>query len=305
MRKLFLSVMFCSLFSIPALACLNGETKELKDGTMIYMDFQGFVPRGHHFNNPEDLEKTLGGLEKEYKRTKDLDYLSDKGYILIILKKYKEAIELYKRIESIAPGRYSTASNMGTAYELIGNNAEALKWIEKSIEIKPESHFSSEWIHANILKAKIKGIENYTSESLIQTDFGNKKIPETDLTKDELFKLRKSLFYQLNERISFVKPEDKIVAQLLFDLGNVAFLMKFKDEASRDYEEAKDYGFKDPIIQQRMISLSSITAGKEAQHSSIDESAEEMIKIGLSVFSLLFSAMIVFIFRKKIFLMLR
>ncbi|MBL1220493.1 tetratricopeptide repeat protein [Chryseobacterium sp. L7] len=305
MRKLFLSLMFCSLFSTPALACLNGETRKLKDGTEIYTDFKGFIPRGHSFNNPEGLEKTLEGLEKEYKRTKDLDYLSDKGYILIILKKYKEAIELYKRIESIEPGRYSTASNMGTAYELAGNNVEALKWIGKSIEINPGSHFSSEWIHANILKAKIKGSENYTSESLIQTDFGNKKNPETDLTKEELYKLRKSLFYQLNERISFVGPEDKIVAQLLFDLGNVAFLMKFKDEAYMDYEKAKDYGFKDPIVQQRMISLSSMTNSKEALYSPVDESTEEIMKIALSVFSLLFSAVIVFIFRKKIFLMLK
>ncbi|SFN01765.1 Tetratricopeptide repeat-containing protein [Chryseobacterium oleae] len=305
MKKLFLSLMFCSLFSIPVLACLNGETKKLKDGTEIYTDFKGFVPRGHSFNNPEGLEKTLGGLEKEYERTKDLDYLSDKGYILIILKKYKEAIELYKRIESIAPGRYSTASNMGTAYELIGNNVEALKWIEKSIKINPGSHSSSEWIHANILKAKIKGSENYTSESLIHTDFGNRKHPETDLTKEELYRLRKSLFYQLNERISFVEPKDKIIAQLFFDLGNVAFLMKFKDEAYMDYEKAKDYGFKDPIVQQRMISLSSMTNSKEARYSPVDESTEEMIKIGLSVFSLLFSAIIVFVFRKKIFLMLK
>lgn len=293
------------MFSIPVLACLNGETRKLKDGTEIYTDFKGFVPRGHSFNNSEGLEKTLVGLEKEYERTKDLDYLSDKGYILIILKKYKEAIELYKRIESIAPGRYSTASNMGTAYELIGNNVEALKWIEKSIKINPGSHSGSEWIHANILKAKIKGSGPYNSESLIHTDFGSRKRPEMDLPKEELYRLRKSLFYQLNERISFVEPEDEIVARLLFDLGNVAFLMKFKDEAYMDYEKAKDYGFKDPIVQQRMISLSSMTNSKEARYNTVDESTEEMIKIGLSVFSLLFSAIIVFVFRKNIFPMLK
>ncbi|WP_051890396.1 tetratricopeptide repeat protein [Chryseobacterium vrystaatense] len=305
MKKSVLSLIFSFLFSIPAWACLNGETKELKDGTMIYMDFAGFVPRGHHFNNREDLEKTLGRLEKEYKRTKNLDYLSDKGYILIILKKYKEAIELYKRIESIAPGRYSTASNMGTAYELMGNNIEALKWIEKSIKINPGSHFSSEWIHANILKAKIKGGETYSSEALIQTDFGSKRNPETNLSKEELYKLRKSLFYQLNERISFVNPEDKIVAQLLFDLGNVAFLMKFKNEALGDYEKAVIYGFNDPIIKQRIASLSAITDGKEAPKDVLDESTEEIIKVGLSVLSLLISAIIIFIFRKKIFTMLK
>ncbi|PIF46385.1 tetratricopeptide repeat protein [Chryseobacterium sp. 52] len=301
MRKLFLSLMFCSLFSIPVLACLNGETKDLKDGTNIYTDFNGFVPRGHSFNNSETLEKTLEGLEKEYKRTNDLDYLSDKGYILIILKKYKEAIELYKRIESIAPGRYSTASNMGTAYELEGNNKEALKWIQKSIDINSESHFGSEWIHANILKAKIKGDQLYTSESFIQTDFGNKRIPETNLTKEELYKLRKSLYYQLNERISFVSPEDKIVAQLFFDLGNVAALMKFKDEASRDYDMAETYGFKNPIIKQRILYLSSIKTAQKVQNHLLDESTEERIEMALAIFSLLSSAIIVFMFRKKIF----
>lgn len=103
----------------------------------------------------------------------------------------------------------------------------------------------------------------------------------------------------------FVGPEDKIVAQLLFDLGNVAFLMKFKDEAYMDYEKAKDYGFKDPIVQQRMISLSSITNSKETRYSPVDESTEGIMKIALSVFSLLFSAVIIFVFRKKIFLMLK
>jgi tetratricopeptide (TPR) repeat protein len=56
--------------------------------------------------------------------------------IMILLKKYDEAIKLYLEIEKIQPNGYSTASNIGTAYELIGQNKNALRWINKSVELK-------------------------------------------------------------------------------------------------------------------------------------------------------------------------
>jgi hypothetical protein len=56
------------------------------------------------------------------------------------------------------------------------------------------------------------------------------------------------LYYQLNERVSFVKPKDKIVAQLLFDLGNISYLMREKEEAAETYKLAKEYGFNKPVL---------------------------------------------------------
>lgn len=312
MKKYLLSLVFGFILSTPSFACLNGDTLELTDGSMLYQDYEGFVPYGHRFRDNEGLNEILLSLEKGYKETKDLNYLSDKGLILIIQGKYQEAIGLYKRIEKLEPNRYSTASNIGTAYELIGNNSEALKWIEKAVEINPNSHYGSEWIHVNILKAKIKGDKYITSNFLIGKDFGNKKNPLSDLSKEQLYVLRKQIYYQLNERVSFVKPKDKIVAQLLFDLGNVSYLLGDKEDAVEDYKIAKEYGFDQPILKERLTLYSSPVIDnverkvvKEVKYQTKPIRRAQLMGLFVSVFAFIFSCLIVFKFRKKIFLMLK
>lgn len=300
------------IISIPVFACLNGETLKLEDGTILYEDYDGFVPHGHQFGDNKRLSEVLLSLKKGYHETKNLNFLSDKGLILIIQGKYQEAIELYNKIEKSDPDRYSTASNIGTAYELMGNNEKALYWIEKAIEIMPDSHYGSEWIHANILKAKIKGDQYITSQFLINHDFGNTKIPVSTLNKKQLHSLREQLYYQLNERMTFVKPVDKIVAQLLFDLGNVSYLYGDKEEAMEDYEKAKEYGFKDPLLKER-INLHPIPIDRQVEKKLIKEAKFHtnplrrfhLIEMLISVCAFMFSCLLVFIFRKKIFLLLK
>lgn len=289
-------------------ACLNGETRKLEDGTFLYEDYDGLVPHGHYFNNREELVKIITSLEQYYKATKNLNYLSDKGYVLIVLGKYQEAIDLYKRIEAIQPNRYSTASNIGTAYELIGKNTEALKWIEKAIKLNPDSHHKSEWIHGNILKAKLKGERYYTTDFILGFNFGNETIPETKLTKRELQDLRQSLYYQLNERVSFVEPKEKIVAQLLFELGNMAFLLGNKDEAYDNYKLAEKYGYDGDLLEKR-TKIADIPIDKNIERKVIKEvklqtrssKHASLLETFISVIALIFSGSLVFIFRKKIF----
>jgi tetratricopeptide (TPR) repeat protein len=312
MRKYFFSLIFGVLFSIPVFGCLNGESLRLEDGSFLYEDYEGFVPYGHQFGDDERLMRILVSLENKYKETGKIEYLSDKGLILIIQGKYQESIDLYKKIEHLQPNRYSTSSNLGTAYELIGNNSEALKWIEKAVKINPESHFRSEWIHVNILKAKINGEKNITSKFLIEQDFSNKKYPTSDLDKAELFKLRKMVYYQLNERISFVKPKDKIVAQLLFDLGNISYLFGEKEEALETYKIAKEYGFDLSILEERMEFYSSPTVDnlkrnriREIKYKRQPTRRVQLIEMFVSVFALIFLGLIVFLFRKKILLMIK
>lgn len=306
MKKLLL--LFILLSFTKTLACLNGETRKLEDGTFLYEDYDGFVPHGHYFNNTEDLEKTITSLEQYYKTTKNLNYLSDKGYVLIVLGKYQEAIDLYKRIEAIQPDRYSTSSNIGTAYELIGNNSEALKWIEKALRLNPNSHHSSEWIHANILKAKIKGEKFYNSDYILDVNFGNETIPSTKLSKRELQHLRQSLYYQLNERVSFVEPKEKIIAELIFELGNIAYLLGDKDEANDDYKLAEKYGYEGHLLEKRK-ELSAIPVTKNIERKVIKEiklqtrpsKNTSLMEAFISLIALVFSGTILFIFRKKIF----
>lgn len=304
-KKYFLTlflIFFCFIFSF---GCINGETKILSNSRVLYEDREGFVPHGHDFSSEKELKEILLSLKKDYNKTQNIEYLSDQGVILIVLGKYQEAIDLYKKIESVKPDRYSTASNIGTAYELIGNNQEALKWIRKAVQIDPESHFGSEWIHINILKSKVEGKE-ITSKFLIGQDFGNEETPQSNLDFGQLELLKQQIFYQLNERISFVKPKDKIVARLLFDLGNIAYLLGENADALEDFKIAKEYGFNDPIIEQR-LTLEPQTVIKPTEQKEIKKETAEIkpeeksyrneIVISIIVLGLL--GYVLFVSRKK------
>lgn len=253
-----ITILFLVLAANAAIACLNGESKTLKDGSYIYEDREGNVPYGHEFmyDNYVDIIKQLDSL---YKATKDIEYLSDKGLVLILQRNYAKAIQLYLDIERTFPNRYSTASNIGTAYELDGQNENALQWIKKAVAIDPASHKNSEWIHVKILEAKIKGQSFYTSSFLLNNEFGNEARPVSTLSRQELQRLSDGLYYQLNERVSFVEPKEKIVAQLLFELGNIAFLLDNFQDAVEDYQQAKVYGFTGQLIENRQVEAARLS----------------------------------------------
>lgn len=274
-KQLLVSAILTVMFYCNTFACLNGASKILKNGTVLYEDSEGSVPFGHDFYK-DNFESGLRKLDSLYKVTNDLDYLSDKGLLLILLERYKEAIALYLEIERTEPNRYSTASNIGTAYELFGQNENALKWIKKAVELDPKSHHNSEWIHVKILEAKIKGEQFYTTSFLLNTEFGSDSLPNSQMSKQQLRDLFDALYYQLNERISFVKPREKIVAQLLFDLGNIAFLLDRYFEAAAIYEQAKLFGYTGQIIEQRLKEVDTLSKKpkqtKKSDSSKLEES---------------------------------
>lgn len=237
--------------NINVFACLNGEHYILKNQSILYQDREDKLPFGHDFYI-EAFNDNISELDSLYKKTKDLDYLSDKGLILILQKKYDEAIKLYEFIEKTEPNRYSTASNLGTIYELIGDNQKALLWINKSIEINPKSHEGSEWLHVKILEAKIKGDKFYTGEFLLGVNFGIEEKPNSNLSRYELSNLGSSLYYQLNERISFINPKDPIIAVLLFELGNIQLLKDDFTSAYDIYLKAQEYGYHSETIEARL-----------------------------------------------------
>jgi tetratricopeptide (TPR) repeat protein len=285
-------------------ACLNGEVLELINGSVLYVDSRDATPRGHNFASFHDrkyLLKAVVELDSLYRVNNDIRYLSDEGLALIVLGEYKKAIFLYQEIEMTEPDRYSTASNIGTAYELDGQNKQALFWIEKAVKLNEHSHYDSEWIHVNILKAKLGGDELITTKFLLNTDFGTDNIPHTALPKKKLDSISAALFYQLNERISFVKPKDKIVAQLLFDLGNLTFVRSAYKVALDDYALAKKYGYDDKLIDQRIKAALNYSKNNKTIHlpNNISEKKNPVIYICIGFCMLLTVFLAALIWRRK------
>jgi tetratricopeptide (TPR) repeat protein len=160
----------------------------------------------------------------------------------------KEAVKLLEEIEAEKPGLYFTAANLGTAYELSGDNQKALEWIREGIKRNPDAHEGTEWLHVLILQYKM-AIDEDAKWPETHTIFGD---PVFGYTNDELFahlreqkedpkaktpapignkpvgnrgqkltdeEIKTALFYQLHERMQFVKPPDVAVGGLLLELG--------------------------------------------------------------------------------------
>lgn len=239
-------------------ACVQGM-KELNDGTVISIEKESSViPRGHTLIHQD--EKVLQRLDSLWKATKNLDYLSDYGMVLIVNGRYEEAKNVYLDIEKIKPNQYATAANVGTVYELLGDNKNALTWIRKSVQLNAASHDSSEWLHVRILEAKLAGSAAVNSDFILHANFGRDSMPVSELSKTELLRLRKALFNQLNERLTFTHPEDKIVAQLLFDLGNISLLTGANIYDVNDiYSMAKKYGYSGPLWSKRYANAKNLS----------------------------------------------
>lgn len=297
-------IFLVSVLSVTSVwACLNGESRRLKSGDFLYMDTEyiGRIPHGHDFNDhPLAIKRMLRELDSLYHIKKDLDYLSDKGVVLIVSGQYDAAIKLYLELERLAPGRYATASNIGTAYELSGNNTEALKWINRAIAINPKSHRNSEWIHAAILEAKIKGAAFINTQNLLHTNFGTGDKPVSTLSKKELDTLANQLYYQLVERMSFVKVKDAIVAQMLHDLGDIEYLLGNEKQAKADYAYAENYGYVKPPAEPVLLdTIKTIEATAEVTPPIEEKRSRPFLAVAISCVTVAISVFVIMRRKKR------
>lgn len=193
------------------------------------------------------LRKESKNLLKRYKETDSIELYSDYGAKLIYLKEYSKALQVYKQIEKLTPNLYTTASNLGTLYELIGKPEKAIKWIKKSVELNPNSHGGSEWIHVKILEHKLN-VGNHSS--ILGLNFGNDSEPK-NINNYNLEELLNHVNHQLNERLNFIKPQNKIIGELYYDLGNIQALASYLENALISYKNAEKFGYKSDLMEHR------------------------------------------------------
>lgn len=161
------------------------------------------------------------------------------------------------------------AANLGTAYELMGKDELALEWIRKGIERNPESHQGSEWLHVRILEAKIglkKDPDWLKGHSVAGLDFGDGELPSrpspsslplgNDGKPLSFLRAHAGIGYQLSERLRFVKPADPVVADLLMDYGQGAFLLEGARWSKELLEASRLYGVERAEFKKRQRAIS-------------------------------------------------
>jgi tetratricopeptide (TPR) repeat protein len=228
-----------------AQACINSYSLNLK----------AFRSQG----NERLAGQMLGQIESDYRKSPDVKNTNDLAVARILYGRYDEAIELLRGLEQSHPGIAMTAANLGTALELKGDTAGALRWIRTGYERDHNEHDGSEWVHVKILEAKVALAKDATwldTHSIMGLDFGADDQPRSPVfpIKDytgrthALGETKRDVGYQIFERSLFAKPPDRIMADMYLTIADLAFLEARPDSRNQGggpyglYQKALDYG---------------------------------------------------------------
>jgi tetratricopeptide (TPR) repeat protein len=217
-----------------------------------------------HKASGQQWQKHADELVKKLQSGGDWHDRSDYAAVLMHLGAAAKSIEILTEVEQHQPGEYVTAANLGTAYELSGNNELAREWIIESIARNANSHYGTEWLHVKILDAKIALAADpnwLKSHSILGLDFGSADapaVPESEAYDYADFPrnlphVTDALAHQLHERMGFVPAPDPVVADLLVDLANALAITRTLEHAAKVYELALTYAPRDTELIKRRL----------------------------------------------------
>ncbi len=239
------------LFGPPVWACLNHYGKMNINGEAIPPEerkesYGYFISRlRYHVEHDAMVNATPPPSPTE---GSDFKARNDYAVALVHRGESGKAVRILESIEQEHPGEYIVAANLGTAYELSGDLEKAHQWIGEGIRRGPRSHEGTEWLHLQILDARMalaKDPDWANSHGVLNLDFGSDPLPRKPTVwpsgaRDAEDVIR-ALTYQLGERLAFVPPPDVLVAGMIADLANLLALYRSVDHAIPVFELALDY----------------------------------------------------------------
>jgi hypothetical protein len=227
---------------------LHGHPKDVIGGTL--MQFTPETLRKLEWDR-QSWQSYAEELAEKSSKSPSARTHSNYAGALLHLREFERARDILLEAERNFPGDYAVAANLGTAFELLGNNESALHWIQIGTSRNPDSHHGTEWVHVKILQAKIAAVKDPSwlkHHSVVGANFGTEAIPQwiasksdSSESKTDPLKLIRAIGYQLKERLEFVSPPDPYVGDLLFDLGNAMAVSEAVNIASELYAMAQQY----------------------------------------------------------------
>lgn len=227
--------------------------------------------------------------------------------VYIYQKKFREAIQLLEPIVDAHGSEMNIAANLGTAYELLGEDEKAFEWIKKSLVLQRQAHEGTEWLHLEILKAKItlKADPNWLKmNSILGFDFGSegKPIIPQGISMRQMDNAERALIYQLRERMFLIAPKDPVMADLLFDLSNIIALKYDLESAYDVLELSLKYGLeKQDVPQKRLKFYRSQIPWVKNWISNMGISETVLIQLALAALGLALLVFLLIFWSKKLF----
>lgn len=223
--KIFLAIILFSI-SLQSIACLNlsgtnidGDYNEIDGVYQLLVEPTDYPSKSSIYN---DLSRLF---EKYEDKKPGYDFFTDVAALYIYDGQYQRAINLLNNNIKDKETNYNFCSNIGVAYELVGQLDSALYWTKKGVELNPESHRKSEWIHIRILEIEIEMKKNPNWLSTHNIFDFELPLDSSFITFPDSLALESfidELGFQLRERTYFVKPyhQDKLVASLILILAD-------------------------------------------------------------------------------------
>jgi tetratricopeptide (TPR) repeat protein len=235
MKNLLAILFLCFAFALPSTACLNYYYTLDEEGHLHFAGEDEDLLKPFHKNfKQEFIVSKMEKLETKMKKDHSYMLLSDYAVCLMKLGKTKEALEILVELSANYPNEYKIASNLGTAYELNGEVDSALKYIRRGLQLNPNDHAGSEWVHVKILETKKKLVADSTWLKT-RTVLGLSEKQKQDSV------VQKQILIQLQERFPFSPGPDAIMASLFVDLGDISANRNSIEYAKVFYQIAKEY----------------------------------------------------------------
>lgn len=212
-----------------SLACVNDFYYNSHGVKVVELEAGRILPPFQAAFDTKAIEAWLGQYQLDDIIQYDMTVQSDIAANYLRLGEFEAAMSIFEYLQEKYPEKYEINANLGTTYELLGKNDLALKYIKKGLALNPDSHEGSEWIHVEILEAKL-AIEK--DSTWLHADKGNKIVDleaeararihqNQNLSKETVFRqMQENLDLQLRTRIPFAPSSDVIMYLLFKELAN-------------------------------------------------------------------------------------
>lgn len=229
---ILIALLACSL---PTKACLNYYYTVDRYGHMHAQGEESDVMIGFNTNfNLRLLQKNMEEQQTALQNEPSYKTLSDYAVMLMKAGRNDAALTILQSLYTAHPNEYQLAANLGTSYELAGETDSALKYIKRGMELNPDAHEGSEWVHVKVLEAKLR---LRTDSAYLSTHTVLDLTPQQEM--DTM--VAQQLEIQLRERFPFCPGPDPIMACLMEDFADVTMNTNSIEDAKAYYNIAKYY----------------------------------------------------------------